>query len=72
VNSLPPPWEGRVEWALAHGTLGSLYAEAGETTNARAAYLKLLEIWKDADPDLPPLLEVRGALPSPGQGALIP
>ena len=62
VNGQPGSWEGHVEWALAHWSLGRLYEEAGETANARAAYLKLLEIWKDADPDLPPLWEVRRAL----------
>jgi len=62
VDGRPLPWEGHVEWALAHWSLGRLYEEAGQTANARAAYLKLLEIWKDADPDLPPLLEVRRAL----------
>ena len=62
VNSQPKPWEGHVEWALAHLTLGRLYEEAGETAKARATYLRLLGIWKDANPDLPPLLEVRGAL----------
>jgi tetratricopeptide (TPR) repeat protein len=62
VDGQPLPWEGHVEWALAHLTLGRLYEDAGDTANARALYLELLEVWKDADSDLPPLLETRRAL----------
>jgi hypothetical protein len=54
-----------VEWALAHLKLAKLYDEAGEATNAEASCLKLLTIWKDADSDLPPLLEARLLLWSP-------
>lgn len=56
------PGKDNVEWVLAHGSLAWLYEETGQPESARAAYLKLLEIWKDADSDLPPLLEARRAL----------
>lgn len=58
----PEPWEGHVEWALVHWSLARLYEDAGETAKARAAYLKLLEVWKEADPDVPPLLEAQRAV----------
>ncbi len=62
VTDSPMPWEGQVEWVLAHVTLGRLYEEAGQEDDARAAYLKFLELWKDADPDLPLLSDVRRRL----------
>jgi tetratricopeptide (TPR) repeat protein len=58
----PEPWEGHLDWALAHWSLGVLYEDAGQPAKAREVYLKLLELWKEADPDLPPLLELKRAL----------
>ncbi len=62
VAGSPMPWEAQVEWVLAHVTLGRLYEESGQEDDARAAYLKFLEIWKDADSDLPLLSDVRRRL----------
>ena len=42
--------------ALAHLQLGRAYAMAGDTPKARAAYQDFLNLWKDADPDIPILL----------------
>ena len=49
--------------ALAYRQLGDLYARSGEVTQARECYSRLLELWKDCDPDLRPILaEVRRRL----------
>jgi hypothetical protein len=56
------PWEGQVEWVLAHVTLGRLDEESGREDDARAEYVKFLEIWKDADSELPLLGDVRRRL----------
>jgi eukaryotic-like serine/threonine-protein kinase len=42
--------------ALAHLGLGRVYTLAGDTTKARTAYQDFLELWKDADPDIPILI----------------
>jgi tetratricopeptide (TPR) repeat protein len=39
--------------ALARLQLGRAYALAGDKAKARHAYLEFLELWKDADPDIP-------------------
>ncbi len=39
--------------ALAHLQLGRAYALLGEAAKSRAAYKNFLELWKDADPDIP-------------------
>jgi DNA-binding winged helix-turn-helix (wHTH) protein len=45
--------------ALAHLGLGRAYAMQGDTAKARAAYQDFLTLWKDADPDIPILLEAK-------------
>jgi tetratricopeptide (TPR) repeat protein len=49
----------RLQWMnylYAHSfyMLGKIYEQKGEKSKARADYQKFLEIWKDADPGLPP------------------
>jgi serine/threonine protein kinase/tetratricopeptide (TPR) repeat protein len=39
--------------ALARLQLGRAYVLAGDKTKARHAYLEFLELWKDADPEIP-------------------
>jgi hypothetical protein len=39
--------------ALAHLQLGRAYAMVGDKTKAQAAYQTFLNLWKDADPDIP-------------------
>ena len=41
-------------------------AGAGETAKAKAAYQQLLELWRDADADFPPLRQVRAELAALG------
>lgn len=45
--------------ALAYLELGRAYMLAGETEKARKAYQDFLTLWKDADPDIPILLEAK-------------
>ena len=55
--------------ALAHLQLGRAYALAGDQIKAKTAYQDLLNLWKDADPDIPVLeqakTEVRETAVSP-------
>ncbi len=45
--------------ALAKLQLGRAYVLAGDKTKARQAYLEFLELWKDADPDIPVLKQAK-------------
>jgi len=45
--------------ALAHLQLGRAYALQGDTAKARAAYQDFLTLWKDADPDVPILIQAK-------------
>ena len=45
--------------ALAHLQLGRAYALQGDNAKARAAYQDFLTLWRDADPDIPILLEAK-------------
>jgi tetratricopeptide (TPR) repeat protein/predicted Ser/Thr protein kinase len=45
--------------ALARLELGRAYVLAGDTARARAAYLNFLTLWKDADPDIPILVQAK-------------
>jgi eukaryotic-like serine/threonine-protein kinase len=45
--------------ALAHLQLGRAYAMQGDTAKARAAYQDFLALWKDADPDIPILIQAK-------------
>ena len=45
--------------ALAHLQLGRAYALSGDTVKSKAAYEDFLNLWKDADPDIPVLKQAR-------------
>jgi len=45
--------------ALAHLELGRAYAMAGDTAKAKSAYQDFLNLWKDADPDIPILKQAK-------------
>jgi serine/threonine protein kinase/tetratricopeptide (TPR) repeat protein len=45
--------------ALAHLGLARSYARAGDTAKSRAAYNDFFAIWKDADPNVPILLQAK-------------
>jgi eukaryotic-like serine/threonine-protein kinase len=46
-------WEPQQRWLVAHYTLASDYLAMGDRVKARQALDPLLQLWKDADPDLP-------------------
>ena len=58
---LAHPHAGPVQKLLPLGALGlaRTLAKAGDVTGSRRAYEQLFERWRDADPDLPVLLEAR-------------
>ena len=45
--------------ALARLQLGRAYALAGEPAKAKTAYQEFLALWKDADPDVPVLMQAK-------------
>jgi serine/threonine protein kinase/tetratricopeptide (TPR) repeat protein len=45
-------------WAMR----GRAYAKLGQPDEARKSFQKVIEIWKDADPDLPLLVEIKSEL----------
>jgi tetratricopeptide (TPR) repeat protein len=45
--------------ALAHLQLGRTFARSGNTAKARVAYGTFFTIWKDADPDVPILVQAK-------------
>jgi eukaryotic-like serine/threonine-protein kinase len=45
--------------ALARWRVGRAFALAGDTAKAKSAYLDFLTLWKDADPDIPILKQVK-------------
>jgi eukaryotic-like serine/threonine-protein kinase len=45
--------------ALAHLGLGRAYVLAGDNAKAKTAYEDFLEMWKDADPDIPILQQAK-------------
>jgi serine/threonine-protein kinase len=51
--------EAQESWVLAHYLLGKISDEQGDTTRAIERYSQFLDIWKDADDDLEPLIDAR-------------
>ena len=45
--------------ALAHLGLGRAYVLQGDAAKARGAYNDFLALWKDADPDIPILIQAK-------------
>jgi cytochrome c-type biogenesis protein CcmH/NrfG len=52
-------WEPQQRWLEARYTLSSDYAARGDKQKARATLEKLLDLWKDADPNLPLLKQAK-------------
>jgi tetratricopeptide (TPR) repeat protein len=59
VERIDLGWEGQECWVLAHYQLGKIYQEKKMRDKALQYYQRFLEIWKDADPGLPPLEDAR-------------
>jgi tetratricopeptide (TPR) repeat protein len=52
-------WEPQQEWLASHYHLATLYQGQGQKEKAKPLVQRLLGLWKDADPDLPLLKDVR-------------
>jgi len=52
-------WEGQECWIQAHLYLARAYEEVGNNSGAIDYYTRLLEIWKEADSDMPDLVEAK-------------
>ena len=51
---------GNFPWgALARLGLARAYATQGDSAKAKFAYQEFLTIWKDADPDIPVLIQAK-------------
>ena len=47
-------------YPLSHLGLARAYTLVGDLSNARKSYQDFLGIWRDADPDIPVLVQARG------------
>jgi tetratricopeptide (TPR) repeat protein len=52
-------WEAQEHWILAHYELARIYRERGDSEMAKEYYARFLNIWKDADPDIPVLKQAQ-------------
>jgi tetratricopeptide (TPR) repeat protein len=55
-------WEAQDYWIRAHFILGKLYEEKGNRELAIKYYNDFINIWKDADPDIPDLNDAKSRL----------
>jgi len=55
----PLGWEAQQDWLTAHYRLAALYASRGDAPKARDLLKRLLDLWRDADPDLPLLKQAK-------------
>ena len=49
-------------YAKAHSALGTIYADLGQTAEAIQNYQRFLDLWKDADPGLPEVVDAQKRL----------
>ena len=52
-------WEPQQLWLAAHATLAADYAAKGDREKAKQTIGQLLDLWKDADPDIPILIAAK-------------
>jgi tetratricopeptide (TPR) repeat protein len=60
LNSLG--WEAQEYWIQAHYNLGKIYEKKGDYQLAMKYYQDFINIWKDADDDLPELIDAKSRL----------
>ena len=53
-------WEPQQEWIRAHIRLAEIYMDQGERAKAAQALRPVADLWKEADPDLPLAVRLRG------------
>ena len=53
------PWEPQEHWLAAYAALASDYAVRGEKQKARETLAIFLNVWKDADSNLPLLKQAK-------------
>ena len=52
-------WEAQEDWIQAHYHLGRIHEEKGEREKAIRYYQELIDIWKEADDDIPMLIDAK-------------
>jgi eukaryotic-like serine/threonine-protein kinase len=52
-------WEPQQRWLAAHCTLASDYLAKGDREKAKQTIGRLLDLWRDADPNLPLLKQAK-------------
>jgi tetratricopeptide (TPR) repeat protein/predicted Ser/Thr protein kinase len=62
IRREPLGYETQESWIRAHYELGKLYEHKGELEETVKYYERFLEIWKDADPDIPEVEDARRRL----------
>lgn len=55
-------WEAQEYWIQSHYRLGKIYDKKDDVEKAIQYYQRFLDIWKEADPDIPELIEARERL----------
>ena len=55
-------WEAQEYWIQSHYILAKIYEERGDNGNAIRYYQDFLNIWEDADEDLPDLVDAKSSL----------
>ena len=55
-------WEAQEYWILAHYNLGRIYEETGDIGQAIQFYQEFLNIWGDADADLPLITDAKSRM----------
>jgi tetratricopeptide (TPR) repeat protein len=55
-------WEAQEYWILAHYKLAKIFEQKGDKEQAIKYYEDFLNIWKDADEDLPDLIDAKTSL----------
>lgn len=55
-------WEGQQPWELALYHLGLVEEQMGDTADARAAYQRFVDRWREGDPEIRALADARRRL----------
>ena len=61
VSQLTSKWSGDI-YVMSFYMLGRIAEQTGETAKARGHYQKFLDLWKDADPEIPEVEDAKKRL----------